>query len=101
VSYEFFFLWWPGAEACRLTRMKGEAPLGWDHDAGDPQIPNPKQAFNPNSTIRNHVRGNKTLGGNVVYADGHAAWQEPRLWEGQSWPAPATKYYHGTLPMPW
>src|SRR5258705_7551820 len=58
VSYEFFFLWWPQEEACRLTRMKGQAPLGWDHDAGDPKIPNPKQPFNPNSTIRNHVRGN-------------------------------------------
>jgi prepilin-type N-terminal cleavage/methylation domain-containing protein/prepilin-type processing-associated H-X9-DG protein len=99
VSYEFSFLFWPGAEACRLARMKGQAPLAWDHDGGEPKAPT--RPVNPNSTIRNHTRGSRSLGGNVVFADGHAAWQDATDWDEQSFPSPFNRFYHGNLPTPW
>jgi prepilin-type processing-associated H-X9-DG protein len=34
-------------------------------------------------------------GGNVVFADGHAEWQNAGEWDGPSWPRPAKEFYPG------
>jgi prepilin-type N-terminal cleavage/methylation domain-containing protein/prepilin-type processing-associated H-X9-DG protein len=106
VSFEFFFLWWPQEEPCKLTRLNssnkgGACPLAWDHDGGDPKNPVGNPNFNPTSTLRNHLRGSKSVGGNVLFADGHGAWQDAAEWDSQLWPHPAATFYHGTKPTPW
>jgi prepilin-type processing-associated H-X9-DG protein len=43
--------------------------------------------------MRNHNKGENPVGGNVLYADGHAGWQEAREWDEESWPNPAKRFY--------
>ena len=81
LSYEFFPIWWPGRDGPILTRLKGQAPLAWDLDGGEP---------NP-SPLQNHG----LAGGNIVFADGHAEWQNAGEWDGPSWPRPAKEFYPG------
>jgi prepilin-type N-terminal cleavage/methylation domain-containing protein/prepilin-type processing-associated H-X9-DG protein len=77
-SYEFYSLYWPPEDGPVLSRFKGRAPLAWDLDGAEPTSP-----------IQNH--GNK--GGHVVYADGHAEWQNAPRWDGPNWAYPAAEFY--------
>ena len=76
-SYDFYSIAWMPELGPKMTRIK-EAPLAWDINIGA-----------PNDAELNH--GPK--GGNVVYADGHADWQEARDVDRPNWPSPAHKYY--------
>ncbi len=78
VSYEFFSIWWRPEDCAKWVRVK-QAPLAWDHDGG--------------SIVPTSFQNHGTKGGNVVFADGHAEWQEQRKWDGTSWPNPGKKYY--------
>jgi prepilin-type N-terminal cleavage/methylation domain-containing protein/prepilin-type processing-associated H-X9-DG protein len=96
VSYEFFSLWWLPETPAKLSKMHKDglqAPLAWDHYGGDPVKPATPRIEPQYKTMRNHNRGEKPLGGNVLYADGHADWQEARLWDEESWPAPGARIY--------
>jgi prepilin-type N-terminal cleavage/methylation domain-containing protein/prepilin-type processing-associated H-X9-DG protein len=94
ISYEYFFLWWPPEQPARLTRMKSLAPLAWDHSGGEPLNPRTGRPVQVNnSSLRNHNRGNRTMGGNVLFSDGHAEWQDSKVWDGESWPHPAAQFY--------
>lgn len=77
-SFEFYFLFWAPEYGPLLAQLKGQAPLAWDLDGGEISSP-----------LQNH--GN--LGGNVLYADGHADWQGRKEWDGGSWPRPAAQFY--------
>ena len=79
LSYEFFPIWWNGPEGPILTRLRGQAPLAWDLDGGEP---------NP-SPLQNHG----LAGGNIVFADGHAEWRFRKEWISGNWPAPAADFY--------
>jgi prepilin-type N-terminal cleavage/methylation domain-containing protein/prepilin-type processing-associated H-X9-DG protein len=78
-SYEFFNLWFAPESGPILSKFKGRAPLVWDVDGGA-----------TTGIARNH-RG----GGNVVFADGHAAWKPIKEWQFVSWPYPAAEFYPG------
>jgi prepilin-type N-terminal cleavage/methylation domain-containing protein/prepilin-type processing-associated H-X9-DG protein len=77
-SYEFFSIWWAGRDGPMLTRLLGRAPLAWDIDGGEPKSP-----------LQNHGK----LGGNIMFADGHAEWRPRAEWKGGNWPAPAAEFY--------
>jgi prepilin-type N-terminal cleavage/methylation domain-containing protein/prepilin-type processing-associated H-X9-DG protein len=83
VSYEFFSIWWRPEDGCRWTRVK-KAPLAWDIDGG--------------SKARSPFQNHGVKGGNVVFVDGHAEWQEQSQWDGTSWPHPGKKCYPDPRP---
>ena len=85
-SYDFFFLYFPPELCPSITKLKGRAPLAWDRDAADPST-------DPSADPRPAVNHGKMVGGNVLFADGHADWQPAKLWEGTSWPTPANEFY--------
>jgi prepilin-type N-terminal cleavage/methylation domain-containing protein len=78
VSFDFYCLFWAPEYGPILTQLKGQAPLAWDLDGGEISSP-----------LHNH--GN--IGGNVVYADGHADFQWRKEWDGGNWPRPAAMFY--------
>jgi prepilin-type N-terminal cleavage/methylation domain-containing protein/prepilin-type processing-associated H-X9-DG protein len=78
VSYDFYSLYWAPEYGPILVKLRGQAPLVWDLDGADMSI----------ASKRNHKGG-----GNVVFADGHADWQEMKLWDKPNWPNPATKFF--------
>jgi prepilin-type processing-associated H-X9-DG protein len=77
VSYDFYFLYWAPEFGPKLTQLKGQAPLTWDLECGEPQ-----------GQLKNHKRG-----GNVAFSDGHVDWQISKEWDKTNWPNPATKYF--------
>jgi prepilin-type N-terminal cleavage/methylation domain-containing protein/prepilin-type processing-associated H-X9-DG protein len=79
ISYDFYSLYWVPEKGPKLTKIK-DAPLAWDLKGADP-TPNDYQ---------NH---GLAKGGNVVFADGHAEWQDAKDWDGWNWPKPATARY--------
>jgi prepilin-type processing-associated H-X9-DG protein len=80
VSYDFYSIWWMPELGPKQVKIK-EAPLAWDLDGGQPDV-----------GFQNHGR----KGGNVVYNDGHAAWQPREEWDKPNWPHPAAKYYRSS-----
>ena len=84
-SYEFYSLFFAPEHGPMLAKLKGRAPLAWDLDGG---------SFEP-TRVQNHG----TKGANVLYADGHADWQDVRQWEDVSWPSPATEFYPFVGPL--
>ena len=77
-SYDFYSLFWIPEYGPRLVKMK-QAPLAWDLNGGEGE-PLPDQNHGPK-------------GGNVLFADGHAEWQNGKDWDDANWPHPAQKYY--------
>ena len=77
-SYDFYSVFWAPEHGPKLVKLK-RAPLAWDLNAGS-KDPMPEQ---------NHG----TKGGNVVFADGHAEWQEQAKWDDVNWPNPANQFY--------
>jgi prepilin-type N-terminal cleavage/methylation domain-containing protein len=94
VSYDFVsIIWDPQYNAAKntgsgpfLPRLRGRVPLTWDLNSGpwDPII-NAKD-FPPN-------HGRKGSGGNVLISDGHAEWQDLKVWDGFDWPHPLNTTY--------
>jgi prepilin-type N-terminal cleavage/methylation domain-containing protein/prepilin-type processing-associated H-X9-DG protein len=82
ISYDFYSPYWQPEKGPKLTRLRGRAPLAWDLDGG---------STDPDDVLRNHVL---QKGGNVVFADGHAEWQDAKEWNGANWPSPADEHYH-------
>ena len=77
-SYDFYSIFWMPEHGPKLVKMK-RAPLAWDLNGGS-EDPMPEQ---------NHG----TKGGHVVFADGHAEWQEQKKWDKINWPDPADEFY--------
>jgi prepilin-type N-terminal cleavage/methylation domain-containing protein/prepilin-type processing-associated H-X9-DG protein len=77
-SYDYYSIWWAPEYGPRWCRIK-QAPLAWDIRGG---WATPK-------TYQNHG----TKGGNVVYGDGHADWQEQQRWDQPNFPNPGGKYF--------
>jgi prepilin-type N-terminal cleavage/methylation domain-containing protein/prepilin-type processing-associated H-X9-DG protein len=89
ISYEFFSVWWPHALPCKLSKLKGRAPLSWDTDGGEPVDPVTSIVIESNdSPLRNHKGG-----ANVLFSDGHAEWQDQKQWNLKNLPSPAAEFY--------
>ena len=78
VSYDFYSIYWRPEFGPRWVRVK-QAPLAWDWSGGQ-ATPDP---------LQNHG----TLGGNAVFADGHASWQPRATWDGDNRPGLFNKYF--------
>ena len=79
-SYDFYSLSWDSLYGPFLPRRHGRAPLAWDLNGGG--LP------------RNKDQNHGIKGGNVLFADGHAEWQDAKQWEGHDWPYPGDEYYN-------
>jgi hypothetical protein len=77
-SYEFYSVFWAPEYGPKWSRLP-HAPLAWDFDGG--------------SKVPTKVQNHGVKGGNVVYGDGHADWQQVKEWDDISWPHPAEQYY--------
>jgi prepilin-type N-terminal cleavage/methylation domain-containing protein/prepilin-type processing-associated H-X9-DG protein len=77
VSYDFYSIWWEPNYAPKIAQIK-RAPLAWDLNGGR-GTPDPW-----------HNHGTK--GGYVVFADGHAEWQDQKEWDNVNWPNPAQQF---------
>jgi prepilin-type N-terminal cleavage/methylation domain-containing protein/prepilin-type processing-associated H-X9-DG protein len=78
VSYDYYSIYWLPEYGPKLTKIK-RAPLAWDLNGG-------LATWDP---LQNH----RNKGGNVVFADGHAEFQEQRKWDRRNWPNPADQFY--------
>ena len=92
-SYEFFSLWFPPEQPCRLSKLKGRAPLVWDNDGGGERDLSNQIIKGKVPPLRNHQKG-----GNVAFSDGHGEWQEEKIWQLKSWPYPSAEFYPQPLP---
>jgi prepilin-type N-terminal cleavage/methylation domain-containing protein len=79
ISYDFYSVYWLPEYGPKLSGLKN-APLAWDVGVDPSASPNPDQNHGPK-------------GGNVVHSDGHAEWQEAKLWDRGNWPNPAHVNY--------
>jgi prepilin-type N-terminal cleavage/methylation domain-containing protein/prepilin-type processing-associated H-X9-DG protein len=77
VSYDFYSIWWQPTYSPKIATIK-RAPLAWDLNSGR-GTPDPW-----------HNHGNK--GGHVVFADGHAEWQDQKKWDGINMPNPGQQF---------
>jgi type II secretory pathway pseudopilin PulG len=80
VSYDFYSPFWEPEFGPKLSKLR-DAPLAWDLNV----------RVDPPKDLNHGVKG-----GNVVHADGHAAWQAAEQWDAPNWPNPAKKYYRSS-----
>jgi prepilin-type N-terminal cleavage/methylation domain-containing protein/prepilin-type processing-associated H-X9-DG protein len=78
-SYDFYSIYWIPEYGPLLARLRGQAPLAWDLHGG--------------SSKPDEYQNHGTAGGNVLFSDGHVAWQHTEDWNATNWPAPASAYY--------
>jgi prepilin-type N-terminal cleavage/methylation domain-containing protein/prepilin-type processing-associated H-X9-DG protein len=78
VSYDFYSIYWMPEFGPQVTRLKN-APVSWDWDGG--------------SSVKTELQNHGNKGGNVLFSDGHADWQEQARWDKTNWPNPAEVNY--------